>query len=201
MDPAAIIATSSISSVIAETIFRQVFRCMLSAAKSSSALVLIIGKTELCKKLYNLNDDNFYCVDVEGETWASLTDATKTTLQDLQTKGNLAQRDRLFNLYAKAYVTALKRNFQKAQFLFVTSSHQLAKYACGVPQSRIQTALPSGTFAEVLLKDKDQLTAADFESKKVESLRACRNERLYVFDSWDTLTSEIMRQYKLSPRL
>ena len=201
MDPAAIIATSSISSVIAETIFRQLFRCMLTATKASAALVLIIGKTERCKKLYNLHDDNFYCVDVEGETMSSLTDATKATLAKLETEGSLAQRDRLFNLYAKAYVTALKRNFTKAQFLFVTSSHQLAKYACNVNQSRIQTALPSGTFAEILLKDKDQLSSSDFESKKIESLRACRNERLYVFDSWDTLTSEIMRQYKLSPRL
>jgi hypothetical protein len=201
MDPTSVIATTSISSIIVEALLKRAFIFMLQARKTDMALVTLRGKTELCKRLYSLIDANFQCVDVDGETMASLSESSRSSLEALERSGATAQRDRLFNLYAKAYVTAIKTSFKKSQFLFVTSSYYIARFVCNVHVDRIRAAVPSKMFGEQISRDMSPLKKAEFESRKVEAVRTIKNTKLIVFDSWEMLTYEVIKEYKLSPRL
>jgi hypothetical protein len=201
MDPVAVAATTSVGALILDKLLVSVGACFLRSRRRNRALVCITGKTELVKTLYSLADETFQVVDVEGETMLSLKDDTKATLEALAKNGSHAQRTRLFNLYAKAYVKALVKNFPKSLFLFVTSTHQLAHFACNIPPFRILTAIPSGNMSATLTQSMSQLDKADYETNRIEAVRACQDKYLLVFDTWNHLTNEIMRQYNLSHRL
>ena len=201
MEPTTVIATTSISSIIVEALLKRAFIFMLQARRTDMALVALTGKTELCKRLYSLVNSNFQCVDVDGETMSSLSESTRESLRGLELTGAVAQRDRLFNLYAKAYVNALKRNFKQVQFLFVTSSYFIARFVCNVNIERIHAAVPSKIFGEQLMLEMEPEKKTEFESRKVEAVRTTKNSKLIVFDSWEMLLYEVIREYDLSPRL
>lgn len=201
MDPVLIAGASSVGSLVLDKICLKLLACFVKHRKRDRAIVAILGKTELCKSVYNLHDENFHVVDVEGETMNSLKDETKIMLAELEKTGNFAQRNRLFNLYAKAYVIALRKNFRGGRFLFVTSSHAMASFACGIEKYLIHTVLPTCRFCDVITADMDQLDRSDFETKKTEALRKSGDRNLLVFDSWESLTQAIINEYKLSLRL
>lgn len=201
MDPVLIAGASSVGSLLLDKLALKAMACFVRRRNRDRAIVAVIGKTELCKNLYNLYDENFHVVDVEGETMNSLKDDTKHTLAELEKCGNWAQRNRLFNLYAKAYVTAIKANFRGGRFLFITSSHAMAKFSCQIPRYLTYTVLPTGKFSEELTAEMTQLDKADYDTKKTEALRKSNNRNLIVFDSWTFLTTSIMGEFKLSQRL
>jgi hypothetical protein len=200
MDPTtALVAISTISSIFADALIKRAYIQSLKMARTHLAVVMPIGKEQVCSHMETRNPGLYQCVDVEKSTMDALDEGARASLECLNGAGASTQRDRMLALCAVAHVAALKRRHPRTQFLFITSSFYMAHIICRVQVLRIETLVPSLNFEPQSMLGKSEQEQYEAKALKMDAIRAITDveRNVYVFDSWDMLKYYLIKKYKL----